>query len=60
MKRTLTLKTERLAELTADELAGVAGADASGQTCVAALCRPSDVAISLCGCLTHYCSIDIC
>jgi hypothetical protein len=40
MKRTLTLRSETLAELTADELAGVAGAvqQLSGITCPAVDC----------------------
>ncbi len=63
MKRTLALKAEHLTELSSDDLVGVAGGDASGVTCVtrvAAVCQPSDYFISLCGCFTHYCSIDVC
>lgn len=61
--RKLTLKTERLAELGADDLRDVVGADASAAACatkVAAACKLSDQVISLCGCLTGYCSIDVC
>lgn len=37
MKRTLILRRESLADLSAEELGGVAGAD-SGMTCFAAAC----------------------
>ena len=62
-RRTLTLKAERLAELTTGDLRAVRGGDVSKLACVtdvAATCRPSDIAISLCGCFTEYCSIDVC
>lgn len=60
--RTLRLRTERLADLTTDELSGVNGGIPATPLCVttAALCRLSDVALSLCGCLTQYCSINVC
>jgi len=51
--RKLTLKTERLTELDTDDLRDVAGG-ASGTTCI------SRQIISLCGCFTEYCSIDVC
>ncbi len=65
MQRTLSLKTERLAELTPAELTAVAGGEISGLVCklsdaVAACQQPSDWIMSLCGCLTNYCSIDVC
>ena len=63
MKRTLTLRTERLTDLTAADLAAVAGGEVSGLLCKysdrLANC-PSDMVMSLCGCLTSYCSIDVC
>lgn len=60
-RRTLTLRTERLAELTPDDLAVVVGAEASGPQCATnAACAASRMVISLCGCLTGYCSIDVC
>lgn len=63
-RRTLTLKSERLTELSSAELAGVAGGT-SERACVVSehnltTCRISDQVISLCGCLTGYCSIDVC
>jgi len=51
--RTLSLKSERLAALGTEELQNVVGA-VSGTTCL------SNQIISLCGCLTDYCSIDVC
>jgi len=62
MKKTLTLRAERLAELTSDELRGVAGGDVSKLACVSAPvnCQISDQIMSLCGCFTGYCSIDVC
>lgn len=64
MKRTLSLKAERLTDLTADELtAAVAGAEISGLACKLSVagCQPvSQVVMSACGCLTSYCSIDVC
>ena len=56
MVRKLTLKSERLTDLGTDELRDVVGAG-SGTTCIG---NPSEIAISLCGCFTNYCSIDIC
>lgn len=53
MVRKLTLKAEHLAELGTDDLRSVAGA-VSGTTCI------SNQIISLCGCFTDYCSIDVC
>ena len=58
--RTLVLRREVLAEFSCDELRAVAGGADSGWTCVVTLCRFSEVAISACGCLTDYCSIDVC
>ncbi|HEX8001429.1 MAG TPA: hypothetical protein VF519_01900 [Mycobacteriales bacterium] len=63
MTRSLVLRKETLSTLTSDELAGVNGADVQATPlCVtgAALCRLSDQAISLCGCLTSYCSVNSC
>ena len=65
MQRTLSLKAEHLTDLTADELAAaVAGAEVSGLPCklsVAGCGQPvSQVVMSACGCLTSYCSIDVC
>ena len=63
MKRTLALKKERLVELTSDELSGVNGAELQATPlCVSnpAVCDPSRMAISLCGCLTSYCSVNSC
>lgn len=65
MKRTLTLKKESLSTLTEDELGDVAGGQAATlKTCIAltewSRCGLSDFAMSLCGCLTSYCSIDVC
>ncbi len=58
MKRTLTLKKEHLAELTSDELRAVNGAEI--QATPLCLTKVSDLFISVCGCLTNYCSIDVC
>lgn len=63
-RRTLTLKSERLSELSNDELTAVAGG-ISKLACIVSegnltTCRISDQAISLCGCFTGYCSIDVC
>ncbi len=61
MKRTLTLKSEHLSELTSAELSGVVGG--ATQLCpseMLANCRTFDWIISFCGCLTNYCSIDVC
>lgn len=58
MKRTLSLKTERLVELTSAELVDVAGAQ-NTPLCVTehTICRPSDVVVSVCRCLeTSNCS----
>jgi hypothetical protein len=41
MKRTLMLKRETLADLTVEELVGVAGAGATGASCPAAVCKLS-------------------
>ena len=58
MKRTLTLKTERLADLTNDELREVAGADATQLCSNAELCYPPRFVKSLCdGCMTGNYSI---
>jgi hypothetical protein len=58
MKRTLTVKTERLAELTTDDLGSVAGA--SAPTCVTReFCRTSDFVNSLC-CGTEWCTASGC
>ena len=61
MKRKLTLRTERLANLTTDELHDVVGAQ-NTPVCMTdtVVCRVSDLAKSLCGCLTGYCSVDVC
>jgi hypothetical protein len=62
-ERKLRLSTERLTELTPDELRGVAGGDPlSNRVCAtgANTCGVSDWFISMCGCLTNYCSIDVC
>lgn len=55
-ERWLTLRAERLAELTSDELRGVAGGDVT-EGCLTRIreCQPSNYAASLCGCLTDYC-----
>ena len=56
MKRTLTLKKENLAELTSGELRSVNGAEVQATP----LCV-SDLFLSVCnGCLTRYCSIQVC
>ena len=63
MKRTLHLKKERLVELSTDELRDVAGAELQATPLCPTnieLCNVSRWAESLCGCLTSYCSIDIC
>jgi hypothetical protein len=62
MKRTLTLKAERLVELTAEELHDVAGAQ-NTPLCVttATSCAdPRRPFMTLCGCLTSYCSVNSC
>ena len=61
-RRRLVLRAERLGELTAEELRGVAGGDVSKLACVSAPvnCQVSDMVLSLCGCFTGYCSIDVC
>ena len=59
--RKLALRRVATTELGPDELREVAGAEATLATCALALgCRVSDMAASLCGCLTGYCSIDVC
>jgi hypothetical protein len=59
LTRRLALRKETLAELTGDQLRGVAAA--SGASCVVVCtAQISDWVISLCGCLTDYCSIDVC
>ncbi len=65
MKRTLSLKAERLTDLSATDLTAVAGAEATGLPCKLTVtggyvCQPSDYVMSLCGCMTSYCSIDVC
>lgn len=63
MQRTLTLKAERLTDLTSAELAVVAGGDASQLQCVSqmfALCDDPSRLNTLCHCFTGMCSIDIC
>lgn len=59
MKRTLRLRTERLSELSENDLRAVEGGIAKTLDCVNPP-RPSNYVISLCGCLTSYCSIDVC
>lgn len=61
-RRTLVLKSERLAELGHGELGAVVGAAAT-QLCLSELvnhCYSTDYIQTLCGCLTSYCSIDVC
>ena len=64
MKRTLSLKREHLTELTAGELAGVAGAryDASGLSCPVKDCIELSDAVSCYGscAITCICSLDVC
>jgi len=62
MKRTLTLKTERLVELTTEELHEVAGAEATLVLCVATtllshLTCGATRPVTLCSCLTGDYSI---
>ena len=62
MVRKLALKKEHLAELSSDDLKDVVGG-ASGLPCASeklAACQISREIISACGCLTNYCSIDVC
>ena len=60
-RRTLVLRGERLSELTTDELRAVAGGEVSKLACVTIPADfVSDFVMSLCGCLTNYCSIDVC
>ena len=59
VRRTLTLRRELLTELTPDELGAVPGAG-TGKVCVTGPCDVSVIVGSLCGCLTNYCSIDVC
>lgn len=62
-RRTLTLKSERLTELTGDELTGVVGG-ISKLACVVSEGNPtrcvSDQVLSMCGCFSEYCSIEYC
>lgn len=68
MKRTLRLSAERLGDLSSDELRAVQGGDATLPVCLSAKtcmsdclnCRVSEIVMSLCGCLTSYCSFDRC
>ena len=62
VKRALTLRKEHLAELTTAELRAVAGAERGTMPCVTGpdTCAVSRAAISLCGCLSDWCSIDVC
>lgn len=60
-RRTLVLRGERLSELTTEELQAVAGGEVSKLACISVHVNcVSDMVISLCGCLTNYCSIDVC
>ena len=61
MKRSLVLRREALSPLTAVELHAVNGAEAT-MPCVTGpnTCAVSRQFISLCGCLTDYCSVDVC
>ena len=61
MKRRLHLQRESLTQLTAGEMLAVNGAEAT-MPCVTGpdTCAVSRAFISLCGCLTDYCSIDVC
>jgi hypothetical protein len=58
-KRVLALSTERLGELSSDDLRGVVGG-VTGDACLtgAAKCQVSDRFQSFCYCLTGYCSIE--
>lgn len=62
MKRALTLRKEHLAELTSADLRDVAGAERATMPCVTGpdTCAVSRAFLSLCGCLSDYCSIDVC
>lgn len=62
MTRSLVLRREALTALTSDELHAVAGAELATMPCVTGpdTCAVSRRVISLCGCLTEYCSIDVC
>lgn len=62
MTRSLVLRREALTALTSGELTAVAGAELATLPCVTGpdTCAVSRQFISLCGCLTDYCSIDIC
>lgn len=62
MKRTLRLKSETLADLSSAELRAVQGGEWSTPNCLSDKfnCRVSDMIMSLCGCLTSYCSIEVC
>lgn len=61
-RRTLTLRTERLTDLTPHELRVVNGAAPDRETSYVSgrLCYLSDAVLSLCGCLSEYCSIEVC
>ncbi|HVF03441.1 MAG TPA: hypothetical protein VNA20_01245 [Frankiaceae bacterium] len=63
-RRTLTLRTERLTELAGDDLRAVHGGEVSKLACpseyVNTCTAPSRQFVSLCGCFTDYCSIDVC
>ena len=62
IRRTLTLRAERLTELGTAELADVVGGAAT-KLCLSEMvdnCYSSDYIQTLCGCLTQYCSVNAC
>lgn len=62
MRRALVLRKETLAALAEDDLRDLAGAGPATMPCVTGpdTCAVSRKVISLCGCFTEYCSIDVC
>ena len=62
MKR-LSLRTERLTDLTAADLAAVVGALDTGLRCATqegVLCQLTEACASHDTCLTQHCSLDVC
>ena len=62
-RRRLVLRAERLTDLTNDDLRDVAGG-VSRLACVATVpvvnCAITDLGVTLCGCLTDLCTLDVC